>query len=289
MIGFVIGCAAVLFYLTVERAWWITNLMAFGFAYGAMQVISPTTFTTGSLVLAGLFIYDIVMVFYTPMMATVATSLDVPIKLVFPGPKHGSMLGLGDVVVPGMMLALALRFDLYLHYLHKQVKVKDTISEPNSNSGTSIRKEKYLDPNGLWGDRFWTRNATKESLSIADGARFSKVYFKAGLTGYVIGMIVTLYVCHTFNAAQPALLYLVPGVLIALWGTAFVRGELSLMVEYTEDGKWGWDEQSSGKTKKLKSGQDEAVQKSSGISHAHHIFLLSLSDPKHSASKKKSS
>jgi minor histocompatibility antigen H13 len=49
-------------------------------------------------------------------------------------------------------------------------------------------------------------------------------------------MLTTLAVLKIYNHAQPALLYLVPGVLIALWGTALVRGELPLMWAYTEDG-----------------------------------------------------
>jgi minor histocompatibility antigen H13 len=114
------GIVAIVLYNTYGKAWWLTNLIGFGFCYGTLQLMSPTTFWTGSLVLLGLFIYDITMVFYTPMMVTVATKLDVPIKLVFPGPKHGGMLGLGDVILPGIMMALALRFDLYLHYLNKE-------------------------------------------------------------------------------------------------------------------------------------------------------------------------
>lgn len=47
------------------KAWWLTNLMGFGFCYGTLQMMSPTTFWTGSLILGGLFVYDIVMVFYT--------------------------------------------------------------------------------------------------------------------------------------------------------------------------------------------------------------------------------
>lgn len=119
-VGFLFGIAAIVLYNTYGKAWWLTNLIGFGFCYGTLQLMSPTTFWTGSLVLLGLFIYDITMVFYTPMMVTVATKLDVPIKLVFPGPKRGGMLGLGDVVLPGIMMALALRFDLYVHYLNKK-------------------------------------------------------------------------------------------------------------------------------------------------------------------------
>ena len=94
--GFMFGLAAVTLYNTWDKIWFLTNLIGFGFCYGTLQLVSPTTFWTGSLVLGGLFIYDITMVFYTPLMVTVATSLDVPIKLVFPGAagQRGSMLGL---------------------------------------------------------------------------------------------------------------------------------------------------------------------------------------------------
>ena len=65
VIGFILGLGTILLYNTVGKTWWLTNLIAFGFCYGTFQLLSPTTFWTGSLVLAGLFVYDIVMVFYT--------------------------------------------------------------------------------------------------------------------------------------------------------------------------------------------------------------------------------
>jgi minor histocompatibility antigen H13 len=39
-----------------------------------------------------------------------------------------------------------------------------------------------------------------------------------------------------FKRGQPALLYLVPGVLGSLWFTGLVRGEIKQMWKYTEDG-----------------------------------------------------
>src|ERR1700761_7136864 len=50
-------------------------------------------------------------------MVKVATSLDVPIKLLWPksmafaAERGFTMLGLGDVVIPGIFIALALRYD----------------------------------------------------------------------------------------------------------------------------------------------------------------------------------
>ena len=52
------------------------------------------------------------------LQVTVAKSFDAPIKLLFPrsedlsgGKAPFSMLGLGDIVVPGIFVALILRYD----------------------------------------------------------------------------------------------------------------------------------------------------------------------------------
>lgn len=55
--GLVVGICAVAWYNFVSKPWWLTNLMGFGFAYGTLQILSPTTFWTGTLVLSGLFFY----------------------------------------------------------------------------------------------------------------------------------------------------------------------------------------------------------------------------------------
>ena len=101
-----------------------------------------------------------------PQMVKVATSLDVPIKilwaksLAFQTERGFTMLGLGDIVVPGMFVSLALRYDFAV------AKGKDT----------------------------------RQS--------FSKPYFTAALTAYIGGLATTMFVMHTWKAAQPALLYL---------------------------------------------------------------------------------
>jgi minor histocompatibility antigen H13 len=237
-------------------------------------------------------------------MVTVATTLDVPIKLVFPHSKRGGMLGLGDVVLPGIMMALALRFDLYLHYLRKPA----TSAVSHSLTADSNPKPTYEPATGRWGDRFWTRALPKSALpSDVAAAVFPKVYFYATVVGYVVGMIATMVVLNIFNHAQPALLYLVPGVLIAVWGTALFRGELKLMWNYTEAGSTDEkekpkdekdlkdkntnkekEEKQSEDKKETKEKEDEKENgkedwKSNQVKneHAHHVFLLSLSSPRH--------
>ena len=69
-----------------------------------------------------MFVYDMVGVFGTKTIQTVATGLpvDLPIKLVCPkfiGSGGGSVIvGLGDVVIPGLACAFARRYDLIQKY-----------------------------------------------------------------------------------------------------------------------------------------------------------------------------
>ena len=75
-------------------------------------------------------------------------------------PHADRAASLGDIVVPGMFIAFALRYDLY------RSKHQDS-SKP-----------------------------------------FAKPLFIATLVSYVIGLVTTMVVMHSFQSAQPALLYL---------------------------------------------------------------------------------
>lgn len=233
MLGLLVGMLVIGLYNILDKPWYMTNIIGFGFCYGTLQILSPTTFWTGTMVLAGLFVYDIVMVFYTPMMVTVATSLEVPIKLVLPGPR-GGMLGLGDIVLPGLMMALALRFDLYLHFLRQSKVLPGT-----GKDGTPKRQlADYQTPATSYiGELWWTKSLKAARSRALRDADFRKPYFHASIVGYVVGMATTMVILQVYNHAQPALLYLVPAVLGSLWGTALVRGEIGLMWRFTEGGE----------------------------------------------------
>jgi minor histocompatibility antigen H13 len=151
--------AAISYNHFIDKPWWLTNLQGFAVSYTALQVMSPTTFATGSLILTGLFFYDIWAVFFTPLMVTVAKNLDQPIKLLFPRPdapgaegkppvKSYSMLGLGDIVLPGLMIGLALRFDLHMYYLKKQ-QIATAKSGEDSKNGGDVVKADYHNVTGL--------------------------------------------------------------------------------------------------------------------------------------------
>ncbi|KAI1199112.1 signal peptide peptidase-domain-containing protein [Nemania serpens] len=248
--GAVLAIGANLLYYTTDSTF-LSNILGYAFSYAGIILMSPTTFVTGSSVLYGLFFYDIVMVFYTPYMITVATKLDAPVKLVFQSSSKGkaSMLGLGDIVIPGMFIGLCLRFDQYMHYYRQQKLQEVELKTDDASSGQLVTsketrrmvvKPDYVNPQGQWGNRFWATKLSKvlspDATPALKASAFPKPYFHAAMVGYLFAMVATLAMLLAFNHAQPALLYLVPGVVTAVWVTGFVRGEISEMWKYTEDG-----------------------------------------------------
>jgi len=301
-LSFILALAAVLYYNLGAKPWWLTNILGYSFAYTALQLMSPTTFWTGTLMLSALFFYDIYFVFFTPMMVTVATKIDIPAKLLFPRPadpgadpaKSLAMLGLGDIVLPGIVMGLALRFDLYMFYLRKQRRrvasdgttasndsvgpngnetrsTTDGTENNTANSSTIDTKETaspiikapYETAIGSWGERFWVTSPFRSSSPPSPplGVLFPKPYFHAALFGYTAGMLVTLSIMQIFGHAQPALLYLVPGVLVSLWGMALVRGERKQMWEYDETEN---EEKGAGKGKDSEEGGKGRGEKTEG-------------------------
>jgi len=174
----------------------ITNILGLSFSHNALSLLKIDSFKTGSILLSGLFIYDVWWVFGTEVMVKVATSLDVPIKLLWPkslylvGERGYTMLGLGDIVIPGTFVALALRYDYHRHL----------------NGSPTPQK-----------------------------AAFPKPYFRAVLLAYVLGLITTMTVMHVFHAAQPALLYLSPACILSFVITAGLRGELREAWSWNDD------------------------------------------------------
>ncbi|XXH02281.1 hypothetical protein Hte_008651 [Hypoxylon texense] len=250
ILGVVLAVGANVLYYTTESTF-LSNVMGYAFSYAGIILMSPTTFGTGTAVLFGLFFYDIYMVFYTPYMVTVATKLDVPIKLVFEGPTKASMLGLGDIVLPGIFVGLCLRFDHYMYYYRQRKLVPVELKFEDESSGQLVSSTKtqrmvvkpdYVSPQGQWGDWFWSTGLSEtrsqpNATPALKASTFPKTYFYAAMVGYFLAMIMTLAMLLVYRHAQPALLYLVPGVVFAVWLTGTVRGELREMWAYTEDGR----------------------------------------------------
>jgi minor histocompatibility antigen H13 len=143
-------------------------------------------------------------------MLTVAKNFDAPIKILFPRDLFASelkfsMLGLGDIVIPGIFIALCLRFDRHL--------------AARNSSGANNKK------------------STKK-ISVNTGtSAFPKPYFTACFIAYIVGLVTTVFVMHTWQAAQPALLYLSPACILSVLITAAVRGELKELFAYQSENK----------------------------------------------------
>ena len=203
LISSLVAASVIVLYFTSQRAWYLNNILAICFCLQGIRNFSVGSFQVAAILLIGLFFYDIFWVFGTEVMVKVATNLDGPIKLLLPrdsleiNPETGklnlSLLGLGDIVIPGFFLSLMLRFDFHL------AKLTD------------------FDPINV------------------EHASFPKPYFIATLCGYILGLATTLGVMFWFNAAQPALLYLVPACLGSSFGCAVIRGQVKELMEYTEE------------------------------------------------------
>lgn len=103
----------------MKKHWIANNLFGIAFAVNGVELLHLNNVVTGCILLSGLFVYDIFWVFGTNVMVTVAKNFEAPIKLVFPqdiitnglSASNFAMLGLGDIVIPGIFIALLLRFD----------------------------------------------------------------------------------------------------------------------------------------------------------------------------------
>lgn len=114
----IISTAIGVWYL-LKKHWIANNMFGLAFAVNGVELLHLNKVVTGCILLCGLFFYDIFWVFGTNVMVTVAKSFEAPIKLVFPqdllenglNASNFAMLGLGDIVIPGIFIALLLRFD----------------------------------------------------------------------------------------------------------------------------------------------------------------------------------
>lgn len=192
--------------------WLVNNVVASALAINGCALIKVGNVKVAGILLLGLFFYDIYFVFKSHLMMSVATGLDMPGKLVFPrGPESlytlsefaglthkelllpASLLGLGDIMMPGFFIALCLRFDYHLFY------------SKNKLAFHRLR-----------------------SIGVP-------TYFTAAMVGYVAALVATMAAVFVFDQGQPALLYIVPGVLGSVALTALAKGEFGELWRYREE------------------------------------------------------
>ncbi|XP_055716404.1 signal peptide peptidase-like 3 isoform X1 [Phlebotomus papatasi] len=203
--------------------WLLMDAMGMGLCVAFIAFVRLPSLKVSTLLLTGLLIYDVFWVFFssyifsTNVMVKVATrpaenpvgivarklnlggivkeppKLNLPGKLVFPSIQnsgHFSMLGLGDIVMPGLLLCFVLRYDAY-----------------KKSQGTSA----------------------ETGVPPPKGVGSKLTYFHCSLLGYFLGLLTATVSSEVFKAAQPALLYLVPFTLLPLLTMAYLKGDLRRM------------------------------------------------------------
>jgi minor histocompatibility antigen H13 len=63
----------------------------------------------------------------------------------------------------------------------------------------------------------------------------SRPYFIGSIIGYLIAIVTTVVIMFMFDHGQPALLYLVPGVLLSVVFNAWRLGEIEKVYEHSEE------------------------------------------------------
>ena len=195
----------------ITNHWFFNNIFGICFSLQAIELINVGSYMNGAILLSGLFFYDIFWVFGTEVMVTVAKGVDAPIKLLFPRGESPAMLGLGDIVIPGIFIALMLRFDIAL-------------AKPFNH-----RNEKDA--------KLGVVNMVINKIGALSSITIATDYFNLVMIGYVLGLLTTVGVMFVFKAAQPALLYLVPACLLFTAGIAAALGkdEFNAVVNYVDD------------------------------------------------------
>ena len=82
--------------------------------------------------------------------------------------------------------------------------------------------------------RFDAVNA-KVNPKGAEHMSFPKPFFNSNMIGYCAGLLTTVLIMYYFNAAQPALLYLVPACLGASLLMAAATGKFNALCAYDEE------------------------------------------------------
>ncbi|XP_052800908.1 signal peptide peptidase-like 3 isoform X2 [Mya arenaria] len=222
LVSFFLSFILVCFWVLTGH-WLLMDALGMGLCVAFIALVRLPSLKVSTLLLVGLLIYDVFWVFFSSyifsanVMVKVATrpaenpvgmlakkfhftglvrdapKLSLPGKLVFPSMQnssHFSMLGLGDIVMPGLLLCFVLRYDAYKR---SQLNNADQGIPPPPSYVQKI------------------------------------TYFHCSLIGYFLGLLTATVASEVFKAAQPALLYLVPFTLLPLLTMAYLKGDLRRM------------------------------------------------------------
>lgn len=124
MFSYVVGYFFIYAYFKTNH-WFLNNYIALSFSIYAIEKFSYTQFWQIALTFIALIAYDVSFVFASDVMMTVATKFNAPMKILIPVRGVGySMIGIGDIIVPGFLVSMCMRCDFIRNLLVKSVKSK---------------------------------------------------------------------------------------------------------------------------------------------------------------------
>ncbi|KAF9927272.1 hypothetical protein FBU30_003348 [Linnemannia zychae] len=110
-------------YYAITKNWIASNIVAFSLAMSAIEIFSLESFNAGIILLSGFCIADAYWRYKSPeILNAVLIHIDIPNKITIPRLLFGwpfgevlnfSSLGLGEIIAPGVFVALCLRYDQY--------------------------------------------------------------------------------------------------------------------------------------------------------------------------------
>ena len=114
-IPFYLLAVAINVYYFMTRSSIANDIIAFSIAFYAVLSIRVEKFTSAAPLLWSLLIYDVFFVYQTDVMTKVAMQIEGPVKLIINLDGRGnSVLGLGDLVIPGIFISICSRFDAFI-------------------------------------------------------------------------------------------------------------------------------------------------------------------------------
>lgn len=231
----------------------------------------------------GMLVYDVTWVFASPsfsggenVMLSVATSevLTGPTRLLFPKVPGSmgeasffpfSLLGLGDIAIPGLLCCLALRYDasrtvdISSRGEASWKAIMDSIENlTGEESGEEIMYltgsaaeaayDEIADRELQQRDLSEGKNVTGsqvEPLPVSSSVMYNRLYFKASMVAYVAGLLLAFVANDVTGLGQPALLYLVPCTITAIVAMSLKRGEIGRLWRYRDTSPSIWDDSGS--------------------------------------------
>jgi minor histocompatibility antigen H13 len=185
LLGLVLGLSMTVAYISTKN-WIVNNILGISFCLCGIKMIGLSSYKTGAIMLIGLFFYDVFWVFGS--------------KSVF-----GSNVMV--TVATGVEAPIKLMF-------------------PRSLGGCGDLKFGMLGLGDIAVPGIFVAFLAKwDAMLIGCGKAASFVYLNVTMVAYVFSLITTVAVMLVFNAAQPALLYIVPYVVITSLALALFRRE----------------------------------------------------------------